>query len=70
MHGLLKVVYGQVDVSVYSKVNKIVDIPQTLLDKTHLIDQGFVVPTEKLLLKSLDQNSEALLLSPGRISAD
>lgn len=69
MHGMLKVLYGTVDVSIYSKVkpgnHSHLDIPQVLVDKTHLIDQGFVFPTHKTLLKSVTDQHEALVLSPG-----
>ena len=72
MHGLLKVLCGTVDISVYSKIKHAagsgLEIPQILKqpDETYLIDQGFVVPTEKQRLKSIDAEYNAILLNPGR----
>ena len=66
MHGLLKVVHGKVDISVYSKTNipSPSDIPPYLHDKTHLIHEGFVLPTTKELLKSVTNEHEAVVLTP------
>jgi len=68
MHGLLKVVYGNVDISVYSKlkphqINQL-DIPQVLRDKSHLIDQGFVFPSFRETFKSISEEHDALVLTP------
>ena len=69
MHGLLKVVYGNVDVNVYTKWipknSDPLEIPSFLQDKTHLIHQGLVFPTEKHILKNVDSTFEPLLLYPG-----
>jgi len=68
MHGLLKVIYGKVDVSVFSKLKphqiRQLDIPQVLRDKSHLIDQGFVFPSYREAFKSISEEHEALLLTP------
>ena len=70
MHGLLKVVHGQVDISVYTKTNltEATEIPPFLRDRTHLIDQGFVFPTTKEKLKSITSGNEAVILSPGNLT--
>ena len=70
MHGLLKVVHGQVDISVYTKTNltEATEIPPFLRDRTHLIDQGFVFPTTKEKLKSITSENEAVILSPGNLT--
>ena len=67
MHGLLKVVHGKVDISVYTKttIHDPSEIPPFLKDRTHLIDQGFVFPTTKEVLKSVTSEHEAVILSPG-----
>jgi len=68
MHGLLKVIYGKVDISVYSKLKthqiEQLDIPQVLKDKGHLIDQGFVFPSFRETYKSIGDESGALVLTP------
>jgi len=68
MHGLLKVVYGNVDISVYSKLKphqiEQLDIPQVLKDKSHLIDQGFVFPSFRETFKSISDEHNALVLTP------
>ena len=67
MYGLLKVLHGKVDVSIYTKTQKSQEnIPQILVDKKHFIDQGFVFPTKKELLKSVTDEHEALVLTPGK----
>lgn len=68
MHGLLKVVSGQVNVNVYTKwipkKGDTLEIPPFLQDKQHFIKQGLVFPTEKVSLKEIDSSYETLLLSP------
>ena len=70
MNGLLKVVYGNVDVKVYTKwVPSIpqIDLPPFLQDKTHLIDQDLVVPCSKNVISNVDSSFETFILSPGNI---
>jgi len=67
MNGLLKVVYGNVDVKVYTKwVPSIppIELPPFLQDKTHLIDQGLVVPCSKNVISNVDSSFETFILSP------
>ena len=67
-----QVIYGNVDVSVFSKLKphqiRQLDIPQVLRDKSHLIDQGFVFPSYREAFKSISEEHEALLLTPGKIA--
>ena len=69
MHGLLKIVGGQVDVNVYTKwypQNDTLEIPQFLQDKQHFIQQGLVFPTEKVSLSNITSAYETLILTPGK----
>ena len=67
-----QVIYGNVDVSVFSKLKphqiRQLDIPQVLRDKSHLIDQGFVFPSYREAFKSISEEHEALLLTPGKLA--
>ena len=70
MNGLLKVVYGNVDVKVYTKwVPSIppIELPPFLQDKPHLIDQGLVVPCSKNVISNVDSSFETFILSPGNL---
>ena len=67
MHGLLKVLCGHVDISVYSKVKpnaRGLEVPKILQD-SNLIEEGVVFPTEKHVLKSANSDHEGLVLTPG-----
>ena len=70
MHGLLKIVGGQVDVNVYTKWypqnGDTLEIPQFLQDKQHFIQQGLVFPTEKVSLSNITSAYETLILTPGK----
>ena len=67
-----QVIYGNVDISVFSKLKphqiQQLDIPQVLRDKSHLIDQGFVFPSYREAFKSINDEHEALLLTPGKLA--
>ena len=64
-------IYGTVDVSVYSKLLpqqiQHLDIPPIFRDKTQLIENGFLFPSEKTLLKSVTPEHETLVLTPGML---
>ena len=72
MYGLLKVVYGMVDVKIYSKFepksgeeDKLL-LPTMLQEDPSLFDQGIIFPTKTQILTNVNSTHNTLLLSPGK----
>ena len=70
MYGLLKVVYGMVDVKIYSKFEPKsgdkLELPTMLQEDPSLFDKGIVFPTENQILTNVDSTNNTLLLYPGK----
>ena len=69
MHGLLKVVYGSVDIKEYTKwiPNSSADkmeFPAILQEKPHLYEKGFVFPADKKIHTNVDSSYDTHVLSP------
>ena len=72
MYGLLKVVYGMVDVKIYSKFEPKsgeedkLELPTMLQEDPSLFDQGIIFPTKTQILTNVNSTHNTLLLSPGK----
>jgi len=71
MHGLLQVVHGSLEVSCYNKIplSELTsdDLPEALRNKQHLVEKGYIVPAETIMLRApTDKNSGPLLLEPDK----
>ena len=72
MYGLLKVVYGMVDVKIYSKFESKsgeedkLELPTMLQEDPSLFDQGIIFPTKTQILTNVNSTHNTLLLSPGK----
>jgi len=70
MYGLLKVVYGMVDVKIYSKFEPKsgeedkLELPTMLQEDPSLFDQGIIFPTKTQILTNVNSTHNTLLLSP------
>ena len=70
MHGILKIVYGTVDITEYTKwqpesVNDI-EFPALLQEKPHFYTKGFCFPVDKKVHTNVESSSDAIVLSPDK----
>lgn len=70
MHGLLKIVYGTVDIKEYTKwqpdaVNDI-EFPALLQENPHFYEKGFCFPADKEVHTNVESTYDAILLSPDK----
>ena len=68
MHGLLKIVYGTVNIKEYTKwqpesVNDI-EFPALLQEKPHFYTKGFCFPVDKEVHTNVESSCDATVLSP------
>ena len=68
MHGLLKIVYGTVNIKEYTKwqpesVNDI-EFPALLQEKPHFYTKGFCFPADKEVHTNVESSCDATVLSP------
>ena len=70
MHGLLKIVYGTVDIKEYTKCKpdsvKDTEFPAFLQENPHLNlkERGFCFPADKIVCTSVKSSCDAIVLSP------
>ena len=70
MHGLLKIVYGTVDIKEYTKwqpdvVNDI-EFPALLQENPHFYEKGFCFPVDKEVHAKVESSYDAIMLTPDR----